>query len=108
MGGLLVTLIVFPLAVALVTAALVAVTVLPLYVTLDMADARRFSTARWFVASAVLIVLGLGYAYLLHSHTKVSTPVALLPLILTWGGPGALWLMDEGQTRIGGRAGRHE
>jgi hypothetical protein len=108
MGGLLVTLIVVTVAVTLATAALLAVTVLPLYVALAMADARRFSTARWVAVSAVLITLGLGYAYLLHSHTKVPAVVAVLPLLLTWGGPGALWLLDEGQTRIGGRAGRHE
>ena len=108
MGGLLVTLIVFTLAVALGTAALVAVTVLPLYVALNMADARGFSTTRWLVFAGLLVAAGVGYAYLLHSHTKVPTLLALLPLVLTWAGPGALWLLEAGQTRVGGRAGRHE
>lgn len=108
MGGLLVTLIVFSLAVAVGTALLVAVTVVPLYVALNMADGRGFSTARWFVVSGLLIAVGLGYAYLLHAHTKVPTPVALLPAVLTWAGPGLLWLLEPGQTRLGGRAGRHE
>lgn len=108
MGGLLVTLIVFPLLVALGTAALVAVTVLPLYVALNMADARGFSTARWLAVAGGLVVIGLGYAYVLRGSANLPTAVALLPLVLTWGGPAALWLLEARQTRIGGRAGRHE
>ena len=107
MGGLLVATVTFTVLVALVLAALVAVTVLPVFVSLQMADSRRFSTARWFALSAGAVVVGLGYAYVLHKHgaSRILQP---LPLLLTWAGPGALWLLEERQVRIGGRAGRHE
>jgi hypothetical protein len=108
MVGLLVTLVTFTLLVALIVAGLVAVTVLPVFVSLQMADARRFSTARWFVFSGLTVIAGVGYAFLLKRHTEVPTVVALLPLALTWAGPAALWLLEAGQTRIGGSAGRHE
>jgi Cu/Ag efflux pump CusA len=108
MGGLVVTLVSFTVLVALLVAALVLVTVAPVFVALQMADARRFSTTRWLVVSVLTVVAGVGYAYLLHKHTHVPTVVALLPLALTWAGPGALWLLEAGQTRLGGVPGRHE
>jgi Cu/Ag efflux pump CusA len=108
MVGLLVTLVTFTVLVALLLAALVVVTVLPVFVALQMADARGFSTARWLIVSGLTVLAGVGYAYLLHKHTHVPTVVALLPLGLTWAGPGALWLLEAGQTRLGGSAGRHE
>src|SRR4051812_19261971 len=107
MAGLLVSLVLFPLIVALLVACLVAVTVAPVFVSLQMADARRFSTGRWLAFSVVTVLAGLGYTYLLQKHTSVPTIVALLPLGLTWAGPGALWLLEAGQ-RLGGRSGRHE
>ncbi|GAC1439808.1 MAG: hypothetical protein NVS3B26_05510 [Mycobacteriales bacterium] len=107
MIGLLVSLVTFPLIVALMLAVLVALTVVPVFFALQMADARRFSTARWCAVSAAGVVVGLGYAYVLHKH-HVPRLVQLLPLVLTWAGPAALWLLEEGQTRYGGRAGRHE
>jgi len=107
MGGLVVTTVSFSLIVAVVLAVLVAVTVVPIFVALQMADARRFSTARWFALSALGVVVGLGYAYVLHKH-DVPRIVQVLPLALTWAGPAALWLLEEGQLRYGGRAGRHE
>lgn len=108
MIGLLVTTVTFTLIVVLSLAVLVGLTVLPVFVTLQMADARRFSTVRWFAFSVVTVLAGLGYAALLHKHGSVPRPVTVLPLLLCWAGPGALWLLDEGQTRVGGRAGRHE
>lgn len=107
MGGLLVTTVTFTLIVALGLVVLVAVTVLPVFVTLQMADARGFSTARWFAVSAVFVLLGLGYSYVLHNHDAPRF-VQLLPLVLTWAGPGALWLLEASQSRYGGRAGAHE
>lgn len=108
MGGLLVTTVVFTLLVAVATAALVAVTVLPLYVALNMADARRFSTTRWMIVASLFVLVGLAAAYELHGHHGVPKVLALLPLVVTWGGPGALWLLEADQVRLGGRAGRHE
>ena len=95
------------IAVALLVA-LVLVTVAPLYVTLQMAGSRRFSPARWTVFSVVASLAALAYAYLLHAHSSLPTPVGLLPLALAWAGPGMLWLLEPKQHRIGGRAGRHE
>lgn len=107
MGALLVATLSFTVIVAFGVAVLVALTVAPVFVSLQMADARRFSTARWFVVSAGTVLAGLGYAYVLHG-TDVPRVVQLLPLPLTWAGPGALWLLEGAQSRLGGRAGRHE
>lgn len=108
MGGLLVATVTFTVLVVLLLVVLVAITVLPLFVTLQMADARRFSTGRWFVVSAVAVLVGIGYAYVLHKHSHLPRGIALLPLVLTWAAPAALWLLEQGQTRLGGRAGQHE
>jgi hypothetical protein len=107
MGGLLVATVTFTLIVIVVLALLVAVTVLPAFVALQMADSRRFSTGRWGALSMVTVALGLASAYLLHKH-DVSRILVVLPLFLTWAAPAGLWLLETGQTRIGGRAGLHE
>jgi hypothetical protein len=107
MGGLLVATVTFTVIVAVLVAVLAMVTVVPVFVTLQMADARRFSTTRWFLFSGLTVLAGLGYAYLLHKHDAPRL-VTALPLALSWAGPGALWLLEEGQERFGGRAGRHK
>jgi hypothetical protein len=107
MGGLLVATVTFTLIVIVLLAVLVAVTVLPVFVALQMADARRFSNARWGAISLVTVALGLSVAYLLHKHDASRVLVAL-PLVLTWAAPGALWLLETQQTSIGGRPGLHE
>lgn len=107
MVGLLVATVTFTLIVALLVAVLVAVTVLPVYVAVQMAETRRFSTTRWFAVAGVMVAIGLLGAYKLHSG-DVSRLLVVLPLVLTWGGPAVLWLLEPGQTRIGGRAGAHE
>ena len=98
----------FTLIAALVTIVVVAVTVVPLYVALQMADVRRFSTARWMAVSTAGVLIGLAGAYTLHGKDDLPAYVALIPLTLTWTGPALLWLLDQGQQRIGGRAGLHE
>lgn len=108
MVDLVVSAVVFTAVVAGLLAGLVAVTVLPVFVALQMADVRRFSTARWFAVSGAGVLVGLGSAYLLHKRAGVPTVVAAVPLVLTWAGPAVLWLLEEGQTRLGGRAGAHE
>jgi hypothetical protein len=107
MGGLLVTLVTFTVIVALAVAVLVVVTVVPMFVALQMADARRFSTGRWGAISAIGVLVGLALAYELHKH-HASAPLVVLPLLVTWAAPAALWLLSEDQVRIGGRAGLHE
>ena len=107
MVGLLVSTVTFTLIVVVVLAVLVAVTVLPAYVAVQMAETRRFSTTRWFVVAAVTILLGLAVAYTVHQH-DVARALVLLPLVLTWVAPVVLWLLEPGQTRLGGRAGAHE
>lgn len=107
MVGLLVTLVSFTVLVAVGLALLVAVTVVPVFFALQMADARRFSTARWFAVAGLAVLAGLALAYVLHKHDAPRV-LQLLPLVLTWLGPAALWLLSEDQVRIGGRAGSHE
>lgn len=108
MGGLLITTVLVTLAVTLMLAVLVAVTVAPMFLSLQLAEARRFSTARWLAWSAGTVALGLGCAYFLAARTSAPTVVAVLPLALTWSGPAVLVLLEAGQTRYGGRAGQHE
>jgi hypothetical protein len=107
MGGLLVATVTFTLIVVVLLAVLVVVTVLPAFVALQMADARGFSTGRWGALSVVTVALGLALAYLLHKH-GVARILVVLPLVLTWAAPAGLWLLESGQTRIGGKAGLHE
>lgn len=107
MVGLLVATVTFTLIVALVVAVLAAVTVLPVCVVVQMAETRRFSTARWFAVAAVTVLVGLLGADKLRGN-DVSRLLVALPLVLTWIGPAVLWLLEPGQTRIGGRAGAHE
>ena len=108
MADLIVSTVLFTAIVALLTVLAVALTVAPLYVALNMADARRFSTGRWALVSAVGIAAGVGYAYVLHRSHDLPRAVTALPLALTWIGPGLLWLLDAGQDKLGGRAGAHE
>ena len=107
MGGLVVAMISFTGIMALLLAVLVAVTVVPVYAAVQMAEVRRFSTTRWCAIASVAVVLGLGLAYELHKH-DVTRLLVMLPVVLTWAAPAALWLLEAGQTRIGGRAGAHE
>ena len=107
MIGLLVATVTFTLIVVLVLAVLTAVTVVPVYAAVQMAETRRFSTTRWFGISLATVLLGLAAAYKLHEH-DVSRPLVVLPLLLTWAAPGVLWLLEPSQVRLGGRAGRHE
>ena len=107
MGGLLVATLTFTVLVVVVVALLVAVTVAPVFLAVQMAEVRRFSTTRWFFIAAGLVLVGLAAAYKLHEH-EVSRLLVVLPLVLTWAAPVVLWLLEAGQTRIGGRAGAHE
>lgn len=107
MAGLLVTIVVFSVIVALGVAVLVALTVGPVFAALQMADVRRFSTGRWGAISTAGVLIGLGITYELHKHDAPKLLV-VVPLLLTWATPAALWLLDESQQRLGGRAGLHE
>ena len=107
MVGLLVSTVSFTLIVAVLVAVLAAVTVLPVYVAVQMADARRFSTTRWFVIAGATVLLALLGAYTFHQH-DVSRVLVVLPLVLGWAAPVVLWLLEAGQVRVGGRAGLHE
>ena len=107
MLGLLVATVTFTLIVVVVLGVLVAVTVLPAYIAVQMAETRRFSTTRWFVVAGVTVLAGLLGAYGLHKH-DVSRGLLLVPLAITWIAPVLLWLLEPSQTRIGGRAGLHE
>ncbi len=108
MIDLVVAALAFTLVAALVTGAVVAVTVVPLYVALQLADARGFSPVRWVVVTLAGIAIGLGCAYVLHGRDGTPRLFALLPLILTYVGPASLFLLQSSQRTLGGSAGRHE
>ena len=96
------------LLVALALALLSAVTLAPFVVALQLAEARRFSTARWGALALAGVGVALLVALVLVRGDRVSLPVALLALLLAWGVPAGLWLLTEQDTGFGGRAGRHE
>ena len=108
MVDLIVATVLFTAIVALLTTLAVLVTVAPIYVALNMADTRRFSTGRWALLSAVGVVVGIGCAFVLHRSDDLPRVVTALPLVLTWVGPGLLWLLEPRQAKLGGRAGAHE
>ena len=108
MLDLLLAAVVFPLLVALGLALLAAVTLVPFVVALQMADSRRFSTTRWGAVALAASGVGLLLALVFYRSDSVPSAAALLPLILTWAGPGALWLLTGEEAVVGGRAGAHE
>lgn len=93
--------------VAVLALAGLGLTVVPYVVALDMAQARRFSTARAGALALTGVLVGLAGAFLLY-RSDLPTVLLLLPLGLCWLVPGALWLLDEGQVAVGGRQGAHE
>ena len=108
MGDLLLAALLFPLLVAVAVALLAAFTLLPFVVALQMADARRFSTARWGAFAIVASLIGLGLALLVARSDTLPSVGVVIPLAVTWAGPAALWLLTGEEELVGGRAGRHE
>lgn len=108
MIDLLLAAIAFPLIVALGLALLAGVTLVPFVVALRMADARRFSSSRWGAVALAGSLLGLLLALVVARSDRLPDALALLPLLLTWAGPGALWLLSGEEALVGGRAGAHE
>ena len=108
MLDLLLAVVVFPLIVAVLLAALAAVTLVPFVVALQMADARAFSTTRWGAIALAGSLVGLALALLFYRSDSVPSAPALLPLLVTWLGPGLLWLLNGEEALVGGRAGAHE
>ena len=98
----------FPLIVALGLALLAGVTLVPFVVALQMADKRAFSTARWGTVALAGSLVGLALALLFYRSDRLPDLAALLPLMLTWSGPGLLWLLSGEEAAVGGRAGAHE
>lgn len=95
------------LIVAVVGAAALAVTVVPFVRTVDMAERRRLSTVRAGAFALAFIGLGLLGALVVYRGDR-PTVLVLVPLVLTWAGPLAVSLLEEGQVRLGGRPGAHE
>jgi hypothetical protein len=98
----------FPLIFALGLLLLSLVTLVPFVLALQMADSRRFSTARWGTVALVGSLAGLALALLFYRSDRLPDPAALLPLAFTWAGPGGLWLLTGEEELVGGRAGVHE
>ena len=106
MRDLLASLVVFPLLVALGLAVLYALTVVPVLLSLAMAERRGFSTGRWAGLALLGVLLGLGLAAV---AVRADAPRVLqvVPLALAFAAPLGLWLL-QGTEAVGGRAGRHE
>lgn len=98
----------FTAIVAVLVLALAGLTVVPFVIAVGMAERRAFSVARWGAVALVVGPLGLLSAYGLVTRTGLPWPVAVLPALLTWAAPGALWLLEGDEQLLGGRAGRHE
>ena len=98
--------VVFALVVAVAMAAVYAVTVVPFVLALTLAERRGFSTGRWGGLALLGVLLGLALA---GAARLADAPrlVQVLPLLLGFAAPLALYLLD-GSERVGGRAGRHE
>ena len=108
MIDLLLAAVAFPVILGLGLALLAGVTLVPFVLALQMADSRRFSTARWGALALVGSLLGLALAFVFYRSDSVPNAAALLPLLLTWAGPGGLWLLTGEEAAVGGRAGAHE
>ncbi|MCW2679408.1 MAG: hypothetical protein JWM62_809 [Frankiales bacterium] len=108
MLDLLLAAVVFPLILAVGLALLAAVTLAPFVVALQMADERAFSATRWGAIALAASLVGLALALLFYRSERIPTLAALLPLVLTWTGPGLLWLLTAQEARLGGRSGAHE
>lgn len=108
MVDLLLAVVTVAVLVAAGLALLSAVTLAPFVVALQLAERDGLSPARWGAVTLVCSVLGLLVVLLLLRGDGVSTPIALLPLALTWAGPVLLRVVDPQDARLAGRAGRHE
>ena len=108
MLDLLLAAVTFPLIVAAALAVLAGFTLVPFVLALEMADRRRFSSTRWGAIAITGSLVGLALTLLFVRSDRVPSVIALLPLLLTWAGPSALWLLTGEETAVGGRAGAHE
>ena len=108
MLDLLLAAVTFPLIIALGLALLAVVTLVPFVVALQMAERRGFSTTRWGAVSIAASLVGVALTLLVVRSETTPDAFALLPLLLTWVAPGALWLLSGEEELIGGRAGAHE
>lgn len=91
--------------VAVGLAVLAALTVVPFMVSLQLAEARRFSPTRWGTLALAGSVFGLAVAALIlraDSPTALAA-VGLLPMLAC---PALLKLLPPGDP-LGGRTGRH-
>lgn len=104
---MLVTTVSFVVILLVVAAVGVGMLVAPFVTALQMAESRRFATGRWGALALAGSLGGLLLTWLLWHRPGLPKVVALIPLVLTWLGPTALWVLEEGQS-IGGRPGRHE
>ncbi|MFN2538223.1 MAG: hypothetical protein ABR549_08730 [Mycobacteriales bacterium] len=105
MLSMLLSLVVVVLAVLVAAALGVGFTAAPFVRTVDMAERRGFSPARWGGAQLVLTGLAVPVGYVAVKHTLALAGPALL---LCWLAPGVLSLLSDQETSIGGRQGAHE
>ena len=97
---------VFTGAFALGLALLAAVTLVPFVLTLQLAETRRFSSARWgSVSLAGSLLAGALVLLVLRSDRPALLAVVALPMAFL--GPLLLSAL-QGSESVGGRVGRHQ
>lgn len=97
---------VFTLAVAVGLLVLVAVTVVPFVLALQVADRRGLAVARWGTLTLGAVLLALAGAFLVR-RSSLPTVVKLGPLAFGYVGPALAALISPGST-LAGRPGRHQ
>lgn len=104
---MLMTLVVLCALVAAGCLLLVLLVVVPFVVTVDQAERRGFSTARWGAVSigAVVVMAALAYWIEAGDHTRV---IHVVPVALGLLPPLVVSLLDPAQAKVGGTQGAHE
>ena len=106
MSDLLLATLTLVVLVAVALAVLAALTVIPFFMTLQLAEARHFSLFRWGAISLAGSVFGLLVA-LVVLRGDVPPSLAAVVLLPILAAPALLLLLPP-RNRLGGRAGRHQ
>jgi uncharacterized membrane protein YadS len=93
------------LLLVVVLSLVVATTVLPFVLTVDMAERRGYSTFRWGTIELAALAVAAAMVWKLQHH---SILLLVLPLEVCWLAPELLSLLTPQQSDLGGVQGAHE
>jgi hypothetical protein len=107
-SDLVVSFVIVVVLLAVVLAGLVAITVVPAVLTVQLAERRGFDLFRWGCVGTSFALVGTALAVLAGAG-KTSAPAwsAVIPLALTWAGPFLVSQVARGDEALGGRPGAH-